>query len=121
LAIREALETIAGLRNELGIRCVAAILNSVPDPLFSPADYPRIQGLAAHRALALQRKASFDLAALARKQFEDEGVAVIELPMLYTSEFERAQVELLARVLDRVAHADTRKELVLPSKNVRSR
>jgi anion-transporting ArsA/GET3 family ATPase len=121
LAIREALETIAGLRNELGVRGLAAILNSVPDPLFSSADYPRIQGLAAHRALALQRKASFDLAALARKQFEDEGVAVIELPMLYTSEFERAQLELLAQVLDHVAHTDKRKELILPSKNVRCR
>jgi anion-transporting ArsA/GET3 family ATPase len=121
LAMREAFETIARLRNELGIGCVGAILNGVPEPLFSSADYPRIQGLAAHRALALQRKKTFDLAVLARQQFEDEGVAVIELPMLYTSGFERAQLQVLAGVLDRVAQTDNRKEPIFASENVRRR
>jgi Mrp family chromosome partitioning ATPase len=121
LAIREARETIARLRNGLGIRCVAAILNGVPDPLFSSADYPRIQGLAAHRALALQRKTTFDLAALARRQFEDEGIAIIELPMLFTSAFGRAQLQVLAGVLDPVARNDNQKESIFAAKNVRGR
>ena len=37
-AIREALETIASLRDELGIGHLVAILNGVPDPLLSSAD-----------------------------------------------------------------------------------
>jgi anion-transporting ArsA/GET3 family ATPase len=121
LAIREALETIARLRNESGIHCVAAVLNGIPGPLFSSTDYPRIQGLAAHRALALRRKTTFELSVIARRQFEEAGVAVIELPMLYTAEFERAQLQTLADVLEDLAQVDDQKENVVPSKNVRRR
>jgi anion-transporting ArsA/GET3 family ATPase len=103
LAVREALETITTLRDELKIGYVAAILNGVPDPLFSSLDYAKIRRLAAHRRIALQRKATSELAVRARQQFEEAGVEVIELPMLYTSEFARPQVEMLATAFDRLA------------------
>ena len=121
LAIREALETLAVLRNELGIRSLAVILNGVPEPLFLPTDYPRIRGLAAHRALALERKTAVELAMRARKQFERARVTVIELPMLYTEDFQRAELEQLADVLDRLSQADSRGEPIPASKNVRRR
>ena len=100
LAIREALETLATLRTEQGIGYIAVILNGVPDPLLSPSDYAKIRRLATHRRLALQRKATCELAVRARKQFEEAGVEVIELPMLYTSEFARPQLEMLADALE---------------------
>jgi anion-transporting ArsA/GET3 family ATPase len=105
LAVREALETLAILRDKLRIRYVAAILNGIPAPLFSPADRAKIHRLPSHRRLALQRKATNEMAARAHKQFDQAGVEVIELPMLYTSEFARPQLEMLAGALDRLAKA----------------
>jgi len=61
------------------------------------------------------------LSVIARRQFEEAGVAVIELPMLYTAEFERAQLQTLADVLEDLAQVDDQKENVVPSKNVRRR
>jgi arsenite/tail-anchored protein-transporting ATPase len=100
LAIREALETVATLRTQLGIRYMATVLNCVPDPLFSSADCAKIQSLAAHQALALRRAAVCKQAARAIQQFDAAGVKVIQLPMLYTPEFARPQLQTLARVLD---------------------
>ena len=105
LAVREALETLAILRDKLRICYMAAILNGIPAPLFSSADCAKIHRLPSHRRLALRRKATSKLAARAYEQFEEAGVEVIELPMLYTSEFARPQVEILAGALDRLAKA----------------
>jgi anion-transporting ArsA/GET3 family ATPase len=100
LAISEALEAFPTLRDELGIGFIAAILNGVPDPLFASSDYAKIHRLEAHRRLALQRKSTCEAAARARKQFEKAGIEVIELPMLYTSELARSQLEILAAALE---------------------
>jgi len=105
LAVREALETLAILGGKLRICYMAAILNGIPAPLFSSADCAKIHRLPSHRRLALRRKATSKLAARAYEQFEKAGVEVIELPMLYTSEFARPQVEILAGALARVAKA----------------
>jgi Mrp family chromosome partitioning ATPase len=110
LAIQEALETLASLRGELRIPYVKVILNGIPSPLLSSADCTKIRGLAAHRRLALQRAAGSEMAAQARKQFRAASVEVIELPMLYTAEFARPQLEILAATFDRVAHEDDRIE-----------
>jgi anion-transporting ArsA/GET3 family ATPase len=120
LAVREAIETLSNLRDKLGIGNVAAILNAVPAPLFSPADFTKIQQLGAHRSLAVQRKVSCDLAARARKQFERVGVEVIELPMLFTSEFARPQLEILAGTLDRLARSENKEESTRTPKHVRN-
>jgi anion-transporting ArsA/GET3 family ATPase len=117
LAIREALETLATLRKELKIGYIAAILNGVPEPLLSPSDYAKIHRLAAHRRLALQRKATCELATRAHKQFEEAGVEVIDLPMLYTAEFARPQVEMLAGALAHLAQED--RQGLTPANHVR--
>jgi anion-transporting ArsA/GET3 family ATPase len=110
LAVQEALETLDSLRDELHIPYVKAILNGVPAPLLSSADCAKILGLAAHRRLALQRAASSEMAVQARKQFRAAPVEVIELPMLYTAEFSRSQLETLASTFGRVSHEDDRIE-----------
>jgi anion-transporting ArsA/GET3 family ATPase len=103
LAVREVLETLATLRQELGIGSIAAILNGVPAPLWSSTDFAKIHQLATHRRLALQRQATCEAAAGAHQQFEEAGLEVIELPMLYTAEFARPQIELLAGLFHRLA------------------
>jgi len=111
-AVNEALETHARLREERGIGYIAAVLNGIPDPLLSSADCAKIQRLAGHRRLALQRKATVEMAARARKQFEHAGVEVIGLPMLYTAEFARPQLESLADTLDYVNQRDHQNTVV---------
>jgi arsenite/tail-anchored protein-transporting ATPase len=100
LALREALETITTLRVQLGIRYVAAILNCVPDAMFSAVDCAKIQSLATHQALALRRTATCKLAADAIRQFKSAGVQVLQLPMMYTPVFACAQLKTLAHVLN---------------------
>jgi len=100
LAVREALDALGTLRDQLMIGSAMAILNGVPEQLLSQSDYAKIHGLGDHRRLALQRKATCELAARAQGQFDRAGVEVIELPMLYTPEFARPQLEILASVLE---------------------
>jgi anion-transporting ArsA/GET3 family ATPase len=110
LAVSEALETLASLRKECGITCITVILNGVPGPLLSAGDCTKIEQLAGHRRLARQRKATSEMAARARKQCEHAGVEVIELPMVYTAEFARPQLEFLADGLDYVAQRNKHKQ-----------
>jgi Anion-transporting ATPase len=98
-AIREALETAAYLRDDLRIRCVAIVVNRVPEPLFSAAECAKLPRH--HRSFALQRRAATNLAAEAHRQFEGAGLEVVELPMLYSSGFGRPEVETLASTIDR--------------------
>jgi hypothetical protein len=100
LAVRETLETAALLRDRLAIDYITVVLNGVPQPLFSAAECTKIRP-AAHRSLAHQRRAMFELAARARRQFERAGIEVFELPMLYTSTFGREQLRILADELQR--------------------
>ena len=106
LAVSEALEAIGILRNKIGIGYIVVILNGVPDQLFSPSDLSKIHPLVSHRRLVLQRKATCEVAAHARNQFEAAGVEVVELPMLYTAEFARPQLQTLAGALERLADGD---------------
>jgi hypothetical protein len=94
-AIREALETAGYLRDELKIRCVAMVVNQVPEALFSAAECAKVPR-GRHRSLALQRRAAADLAAEAHRQFKAAGIEVARLPMLYSSVFAREEVEVLA-------------------------
>ena len=96
LAVREALETLATLRKVLGIGYIGAVLNGVPTPLWTAADLAKIHQLTSHRHLALRRWQIREAARAARQQLEKAGLEVIELPMLYTAEFARPQLEILA-------------------------
>jgi anion-transporting ArsA/GET3 family ATPase len=110
LAVREALETVASLRHERRINYIAAILNGVPDPLLSSAECRRMEHVAGHRRLAVQRTTTCEIAGRARRNFAEAGVEVLELPMLYTAEFARPQLEILAGAFDHLAQRDDEKE-----------
>jgi CobQ/CobB/MinD/ParA nucleotide binding domain len=96
LALREALETVAALRDRLGIGCVGAILNGVPPPLFSPAEISRLRPLKAHARLADRRNAAAEFARHARRELERAGLTVVQLPMLYEAALGASQVEALS-------------------------
>jgi Anion-transporting ATPase len=100
LAVGEALETLSSLRDRHDIGYIAAVLNCVPDPLLSSADCAKMEHLSGHRHLALERYASCETAQRSRTLFERAQIQVINLPMLYTAEFGRHQLERLASVLD---------------------
>ena len=100
LAVREAFESLAALREQHAIAYITAILNGVPERLLSSADCAKLEQLPAHWRLAHRRKATCDIAESARQQFEHAAIKVIELPMLYSSEFGLPQLEILAGVLD---------------------
>ncbi|MGB6554098.1 MAG: ArsA-related P-loop ATPase [Candidatus Binataceae bacterium] len=99
LAIREALELSAALREHLGIATVAAIMNRTPAALFSKADMHAIAGLGAHLALAQRRERERLAADRARKEFVRAELPMIELEMLYRPAMGRAEITELAAVL----------------------
>ena len=55
LAVREALETAATIRDRLGVVTVAAIMNCVPDLLFDTAELAALSPLGGHARLAVRR------------------------------------------------------------------
>ena len=77
LALREALEAIATMREKLGLSCLAAALNCVPDALFTKAEMARVQPLGAHARLAERRRASTEFASMARERLEHAGIDVV--------------------------------------------
>ncbi len=99
LALREALEAAAALRDRLGIECIGVILNGVPPPLFSSAEIAKLRPVGSHARLAERRCALVEFAAHARRELEREGLAVVELPMLYEATFGVSQLEALSRRL----------------------
>jgi arsenite/tail-anchored protein-transporting ATPase len=99
LAIREALELSAALREHLGIATVAAIMNRVPTALFSKKELEAIDGLEAHSALAHRRERERSAAGRARKEFSRAGVPMIELEMLYRPAMGRPEIAELGAML----------------------
>jgi anion-transporting ArsA/GET3 family ATPase len=99
LALREALEAVAALRDRLGIECVGAILNGVPPPLFSSAEIAKLSQLEAHARLADRRGTLVEFARHVRRELERAGLAVVELPMLYEATLDAIQVEALSQRL----------------------
>jgi Mrp family chromosome partitioning ATPase len=96
LALREALQTAAILRESLGIRCIAAALNGVATSLFTPAEIEKIDALGAHARLARQRHAAVEFATHARNELTRAGLNVVELPMLFKPILGRRELEQLA-------------------------
>jgi Mrp family chromosome partitioning ATPase len=95
LALREALEAIATMREKLGLSCVTAALNCVPGALFTKAEIARVQPLGAHAQLAERRRAGTEFASMARERLEQAGIDVVELPMMFRRSLrQRELVEL---------------------------
>lgn len=99
LAIREALELAAALREHLGIATVAAVMNRVPTPLFSRAELDALKPLPAHRHLAERREHTRAAARRARRVFSHAGIRMLDLAMLYRPTMSRAEVEELGVTL----------------------
>ena len=100
LAVREALETTAAMRERLGIVTVAAIINCVPDPLFDTSELAALSALGGHARLAVRRNAAHEQAAIAAARFAAAGIPAFSLPMMFTPAMGAGEVEILGRVLD---------------------
>ncbi|HKV54371.1 MAG TPA: ArsA-related P-loop ATPase [Candidatus Binataceae bacterium] len=100
LALREAIEAASLLRDKIGVGYVAAILNGVPESLFSTAEIARIRRLSGARRLAMRRQATSKFAEQACERLHAEGLEVVELPMLFSSAFGRSELETLGAELN---------------------
>jgi Mrp family chromosome partitioning ATPase len=99
LALREALEAIATMREKLGLSCVAAALNCVPGALFTTAEMTKVRQLGAHAELAERRRASAEFASMARERLEHAGIDVVELPMMFRRSLGQRELAELGRKL----------------------
>jgi len=99
LALREAIEAAAALRN-LGIECIGAILNGVAPALFTAAEIAKLSPLEAHARLAARRRELSEFADRARRELQQAGIAVTELPMIYETALDADAVGTLSRILE---------------------
>jgi arsenite-transporting ATPase len=99
LALTEALESAATLRERLGIAAVAAIVNRAPAAMFAAADLAALASIPRHVSLAARRHDSHQFAAHARRELTAAGLRTIELPMLYTAAIGAREVQTLSRAL----------------------
>ncbi len=103
LALGEALEASAMLRGRLGVSVAAAALNCVPGPLFSAREMKALDALHAYPGcarLARWRDGAGRFAARVRREASRAGLAVVELPMLFSPAMRRAELEGLSRALE---------------------
>jgi arsenite/tail-anchored protein-transporting ATPase len=100
LAVREALETAATIRERLGIVTVAAIINCVPDLLFDTAELAAASPLGGHARLAVRRNAAHEQAVLVAERLRDSRLSAVSLPMMFTPAIGRAELEKLRRVIE---------------------
>jgi energy-coupling factor transporter ATP-binding protein EcfA2 len=99
LALREALETAAALRAQLGIGSLMAVLNRTPAAIFERDELDALEALPAHAALARRREAERRFAHHARRRLRAAGVETIEIPMMYQRAMGAAEIAALAREL----------------------
>jgi anion-transporting ArsA/GET3 family ATPase len=96
LALREALGAVASMRTEGGITAVTAVINCVPDALFSAADMMKVEALAEHAELARHRRDLAHGASRAHRELDGISVPVVELPMVFTDGLNRPALERLS-------------------------
>jgi hypothetical protein len=98
LALKEALEAAARLREHLHINRVIAILNGVPAPLFAAAEAePAIAADAEHAGLVRRRLDLDGSARQVRRKLAAAGLEVIELPVLFTASVGKTEIARLSR------------------------
>jgi arsenite/tail-anchored protein-transporting ATPase len=100
LAIREAVETAAAVRERLGIATIAAIMNRAPDPLFETPELAALSPLTAHGELAIRRSAAHENALFGVEELRAAGLETITLPMLFTPAMGAIEVDQLSRELE---------------------
>jgi len=99
LALREALETEASMRERLSIATIAAIMNRVPDSLFDTAELAALSPLASHARLAVRRNAAREVALAGARRLAEAGIASVNLPMMFTPAMGIDELEQLGQVL----------------------
>jgi arsenite-transporting ATPase len=100
LALREALETEATMRERLSIATIAAIMNRVPDSLFDTAELAALSPLGNHARLAIRRNAAHEAALAGARRLKKAGIATVRLPMMFTPAMGMDELEQLGQVLD---------------------
>jgi hypothetical protein len=100
LACRETLAAAAELRGQLEVRCIAAVLNGVTEPVFTTSEIAkaRIAGMSVR--LAQRRRDIADYATRTRRELEAADLAVVELPILFRPELRRSELAVLADRFD---------------------
>jgi anion-transporting ArsA/GET3 family ATPase len=100
LALKESLEAASNLREQLSVRTMLAILNGAAAPLFTAAEAEQAIAAQMEGADLVRRRLEMSAAARrVRRQLEAAGLAVIELPMLFTATVARADLTRLSRSL----------------------
>lgn len=99
LALRETIDAANRIRDDLGVSCVAAILNGVAEAIFTPGEIAAIRHLDGHAELARRRRATAEAAVLARARLMRAGLNPIAAPFLFSASIERAEAETLADAL----------------------
>jgi anion-transporting ArsA/GET3 family ATPase len=100
LSLREALEAAGRLRDRFRINRVTAILNGVAAPIFTRAEAEQAIAADPEHAGLVRRRLDLDAAARrVRKELAAAGLAIIELPMLFTGAVGKAEVLRLSRSL----------------------
>ncbi len=99
LALREALETAAALRAQLGIAALMAVVNRTPESLFDRDELAALDAIPGHGALARRREAERRFAHHARRRLRAAGVATTEVPMIYQRAIGAAEISALATEL----------------------
>jgi anion-transporting ArsA/GET3 family ATPase len=106
MAVREAIETSAALKNRLGIKWVVAILNGTSKVVFDATDLEALTPFKSHADLALRRNAVAEFSIRARDHLKEAGLDVIELPALFTPELGKPEAGQLADQLDKFIPAE---------------
>ena len=95
MAIREAIETAAHLKERLGISSIGAVLNGTVPPLFDAAELATLCAMEDHARLALRRNAIAQYTVNAREQLAAGGIRIVELPMLFRPGLGKAELRTL--------------------------
>jgi arsenite/tail-anchored protein-transporting ATPase len=99
LAIREALETAKAIRDG-GIATIAALMNRVPDAMFTTADLAALSPAGANAQLAVMRKAARERGLIGARRLANAGLETIVLPMLFTPAIGFHELSEIADVLE---------------------
>ncbi|HUA33937.1 MAG TPA: ArsA-related P-loop ATPase [Candidatus Binataceae bacterium] len=100
LAIREAIETAAAIRERFGAAPIFAIMNRTPEQLFDTSELAALTPLGAYAELAIRRYATHERAVIGIETLREAGLATIVLPMLFTPAMNFREVAQLSRALE---------------------
>ena len=99
LAIREALETAAAIRDS-GIATIAALMNRVPDAMFDASQLAELSLAGNHANLAVMRNATREHGLIGARRLVEAGLETTVLPMLFTRSIGLSELSEIADVLD---------------------